>query len=657
MKRIALFLAVAVAAIACQPKEEVTPASVEVTTPESELVIPCTGSAETPLQIAFTSALEWTAEVVFTEGEEPWCLAAPLAGKAGEALVSIQAEAYTGADNRTAKLVITSGDLVKEVPFTQLQKNALNIVKTSYDVSGAGETITLNVSSNAGAVVEIAEACASWIHVAEQAKGMTDSQIALVVDANMEYNETDGFVGRQGSVSVSIPDVEPVVITVKQEAKTMPESIAVFADGNAVIPQAGGSVVMTVDTDLEHTVTVSPEIFTLSREGNVWTISTTEAHEGGEARFADVTISFGDYAKYDTFYNVFQKGVNYNIWEVDMSTVLNRSARATMSAGDEIYTGVSIALYDGNVVVSAGDGSAPVILDKATGAKKGTIATGDFKPYTVAHDDAGNLVMANRIWNRWGVSTTFQIAYLAPSASELKTVFDAGYDATYTTISKEEYIGLSMDVKGDVSSNGLIALPHNNGDYVHNVISLVAVENGQGTQNNLTLDENYKGVSWAGAYFGAALHNHPGFALVGPSAAYGAVSCCYNENVLQAVDLTNGACQVLSADVLPNPWSAWSNAPTGMDIRTVGDKTYLVMSFASTAKAAPVVMLFDAATRDLIATTAPLPPFTVFQPTDAESTNYEYVHTSVTMEPAEGGIIVYLIDKSASTIAARFFKL
>lgn len=544
MKKIALMMLVAVAAIACEKTPDIVP-EIKITT--TELTVPVEGNEN--LVIEFNSNVDWTAKV---KEDVEWVTISPAKGVAGDAKITAVVDPTDQNEERKATIEITAGDKITEVVLTQAALPFFT-VENALAIPTEGGSFDLAVSTN--------------------------------VPFNVTVEENDWLTVAKGEGKVTFTATENTA----NDART---AVATF----------------TTEYELGGTVTVT------------------------------------------------QDGLCKLLWAIDMETVMNRPAKAPMFSTDEMPTSVSIAVYDGNVVVCSGDGSEPVILDKATGEKKGTIATGDFKPYTVRQDDAGNLVMSNRVWAKWtNIANSFALAYLAPNSTSVVKLIDTGDNDPDGSL-REEYLGMSMNVRGDVTSDAIIALPHNNGEYVNNVISLFDVTNGSVTKNNLPM-VGHKGVNWgdwAEGYFGASMHNQPGLGLLGNSLTDGAIVCAYDYNLLQHVDLTSGVCTVLSDTPLAGA-DAGNFAPTGVDIRTINGKQYMAVALACFYETTPpTVYLFDVETK------TPLYAWddvTAFNPKKAETTNYEYMYASVTLEAAEGGAIVYLADKSSGTIAAKYIKL
>lgn len=534
MKKIALMMLFAVAAIvACEKTPDIVP---EVTVTTTELSVPVEGSDA--FVVEFNANVDWTAKV---KEAIDWCTISPASGKAGDSKITAVIDPSQLNEERTATIVVTAGNKVFEIVLTQ---NALPY----------------------------------------------------------------------------------------------------FTIENALtIPVGGGSVDFAVATNVDFDVTVEDNDWLAVAKGEGMVTFTATENTSNDPRSVVATFTT-DVAELGGTLTITQDGLCKTLWAVDMTAVMNRPAQAPMFSTDEKSTAVSIALYDGNVVVCAGDGSEPVVLDKATGEKKGTIATGAFKPYSVRQDDAGNLVMANRLWNRWIVyGNWFHVAYLTPGSSELK---DLAKDVD------EEYLGVSLNVRGDVTKDALVAMPHQNGDYAHNVMTLFSVADGVAIQNNLTLT-SLRGA-WGGAAWGTWPHNTPGIGLFGPAASDGGVICCYESNIPQYVDFVSGVCTDLATTPIPNAEYAGNFAPTSIDIRTVNGKPYVAIAMTSFWGGSVCVMIFDGTTQELLYTWEDAQ---IFDAKVADQTNYDYMSCSVTLEAAEGGMVVYVADKTTATIAAKFFKL
>ena len=521
----------------------------------------------------------------------------------------------------------------------------INVTTTEFTLPVAGtEDMSYKVEFNANVdwTAALKEA-SEWCSVTPSSGVAGDAAVTVIALENKEEEERSVTL-----ILTAGAAVKEIVLT--QEALFVPR---LEADESVTIPTAGGSVEFAVNATVEIIASIPKDATWLSCtvDGKKVIFNATENTSKYE-RAVKVALNNDEYELTDTV-AVVQEGTCKTLWAIKMDDVMNRPAQAPMFSTDEKATAVSIALYDGNVVLSAGDGSEPVKLDKATGEKIGTIATGDFKPYTVRQDDAGNLVMSNRVWAKWtAIANSFALAYLAPSTTDPVVLINTGDNDPDGGL-REEYLGVIMNVRGDVTSNATIILPHQNGDYAHNVMSVFSVTEGVTTKNNLTMN-GFKGVGWAGGCFGTWPHNMPGVALVGPALTDGALTAAYETNVLQRLNLTDGVCTDIASLDEAHPDQSGNYAPTGMDVRVINGKSYLAVAMCSFYGASTYVYLFDMATQELLYAWRNAPSM---DPKVAADTNYDYMSVSVTMGAADGGLVLYVADKSSGTIAAQYVKL
>ena len=506
----------------------------------------------------------------------------------------------------------------------------IKVTTTEFTLPLAGtEDMSYKVEFNANVAWTAAlKEAADWCTITPTSGAAGDAAVTVIALENkLEQERVATLVLTAGTA------VKELVLT--QEALFVPRIVA----EDATLPTAGGSVEVAVNATVPFTVAYEADWLTYEAAANKVTFTATE-NTDPDPRAVLVTLANAEY-DVEAVIEVSQDGTCKLLWAINMADVMNRPAQAPMFSTDEKPTAVSIALYDGNVVLSAGDGSEPVKLNKATGEKVGTIATGDFKPYSVRQDDAGNLVMANRLWNRWtAYGNWFRIAYLAPGATEVANVI-ADVD--------EEYIGVSLNVAGDVTKDATIVIPHHNGDYANNVMSVFNVAGGAATQTNLVMD-GFKGVGWAGGCFGTWPHNVPGVAVLGGDA----LTASYESNILQQLNLTSGVCTDIANLDAAHPDQGGNYAPTGMDVRMINGKPYLAVAMCSFWSGPVFVYIFDVTAQTLVYSWCDAP---AMDPKTASDTNYDYMSTSVTLEAAEGGMVVYVADKCSGTIAAKFFTL
>ena len=537
MKKIALFLSMAVLAMACEK-----PISEPKITAPDEVSIPVEGTEEVDVFVEFNSTAAWTASL---KEASDWCLISPDKGEAGDAKVKVIATASDSKDPRVATLVITAGVTVKEVSLVQGYVPAFDIVEDEKAVGPEGGKVIFEFKTNLEFEATMDPAC-TWARLVSDSKAYESHTISVEVDP---FDELDG--SRETSVTVNLGD-----------------------DVNLI------------------TLIVS------------------------------------------------QDGPSSCLWSVDMREYIAMTASFVNSVSETVPTNVSMALYDGNVVVCAGDGTYPVILDKATGAKKGELNTGSVKPGYITNDDAGNLVFCSRVWNYWVDYVFFEVYYMTPGSSEVKKLVSCHDDEYYPS-----YIGAGLSVKGDVTAKAAIAAPWEGvaGVTGDNMVLCWQIENGAkvGSYIKGTVT-GFVGIGWLAGYWMQSPDNFPGFALISGNLADGAVFACYEENVLYYVDQTF-ACTALANEILDS-----NNTPNAMDIRTINGKQYLAVSGGTYFPqwCNPPMRIVDMATKTVVA-----------EPTTHSFNIGENAITvgasaAVRMEAIEGGMIVYHINNNCAVIEA-----
>lgn len=293
MKRIALFFAVAVAAIACTPEENVTP-ELAVVPAESELVLPTEGGE---LTIQFTTNVDWRAEVKEAEAKE-WCSLSPASGKPGENTLKVIALENEGTENRTVTVVLKALELTQEIVVTQLQKDALVLSgKKVFEVAYQGENLEFAVSHNSELK---ATADVDWI-TEVKAKAVEESKLTFAVAPNTGEARTGKITFEAGSLKE--------VVEVKQAAWAFEWSVTPEETAKTFEAE-GGEYEVTVVANVEYTVAVPEnDWLTVENTEGVYTF-TAAANTTPEAREVEVKIAPKDekYAESAVTIKMNQKG-------------------------------------------------------------------------------------------------------------------------------------------------------------------------------------------------------------------------------------------------------------------------------------------------------------------------------------------------------------
>lgn len=526
--------------------------------------------------------------------------------------------------------------------------------KTEVTVPTAGtedEDVFIEFESNVEWTAALKEAI-DWGSITP-AKGVAGKgKIKIIADANQ------GNDARTAVVVVTAGSAQKE-FTVTQLQKDAFSLVAEAAEVGA----EGGEVEIKVMTNIAYEVVLPDgaswvKLATTKAYGEQVTKVTVEAYDelDGE-REAVLTVKAAGFEAQE--FTITQNGPESKLWGIDLSKVMNHVASYTKTymtwnadKGDystetpiTMSTVASIALYDGNLVVCAGDGSKPVILDKKTGEKKGELSTGDVEPITITSDEAGNLVFCNRVHNWWNCYVDFSVWYMKPgdkTPTLLASTKTQGYE------NGPSYIGYSLSVRGDVTKNAAIVSPWEgvNGGGENMVLAWEVKDGKVGNYIKQTLT-GFDGLTgWYGApgYWSGAPNNSPAYALLGTSLSDGAIMGLYSENIPYYV-AGNGACTKLieSAPISSN------NAFNTMEIRNVNGKPYAVLAGETFfTYSMPEIHVVDVATKEIIFTAAT----SLYTEELINNTGCD-----VTLEAADGGINIYYIANNSSAIEAFWFPL
>lgn len=155
MKKIALFLSIVVAAIACDKVEPITPPEVDFANPD--VVIPFAGcDEEAPVTIEFKANVDWTAELIADETAdgEPWISISPKSGKAGEAVINIVAAENELEATRAAQVKVTVGVSVLNFDIVQEGIPYLTTEPETVSLPANGGSATVKVDANVEYIVK-----------------------------------------------------------------------------------------------------------------------------------------------------------------------------------------------------------------------------------------------------------------------------------------------------------------------------------------------------------------------------------------------------------------------------------------------------------------------------------------------------------------------
>lgn len=241
----------------------------------------------------------------------------------------------------------------------------------------------------------------------------------------------------------------------------------------------------------------------------------------------------------------------------------------------------SLASVGGNLIVSLGNGSAPVYLDGLTGVKLGEINLGSSVAVSVTNDEGGNLLITSH-----AEPTETVNIYRTKSVTEAPTLFHSFENAT------DVPVGYHVKVHGNIDTDAVIILTHEGvagvtetSKYTRIVVKAGAVESTE------TIDLAGLGLSW-----GAAPTNAAKVVPASANPADGVLLCYYSYNTLTYVN-GNGA--------IAATWPVLDAAVSGnyntnvMDAKTYNNAKYaihLVSSHFPMWGCGPQLRVFDVST-------------------------------------------------------------
>lgn len=416
MKKIALFLAMAVAALACTPEETVTP-ELKVLTEASELVAP---QAESQVYIDFETNVAWTATIEAND----WSVLSPnpATGEAGTHKLTVTCLANGTNDSRTVKVTITAQDKVEEVVITQAQKDALTVGEKTFTVPAEGGNVEFTVAHN---VEFTATTEADWLTRAET-KAMEETKVVFVAAENTGVERTATIVVSDGTLSENI--------TVTQAAWVPQFEVSPAED--QWLPLEGGSVEFTVAANIEYTVELDEnEWLTMTEADGVYTFTAT-ANADFSYRSVAVYVTPADeaYVEYAKTINMFQNGRVSKLWGKTVADF----------EGYDAAQKVRLAKYDDYVVVA--NGTKVYALNPIDGTVVSTYEL-PAPVQSFCTDDAGNIIVAADAAPQSDLVLYVVSDITNPEPVELRTYNTGNYYATDTG---------NIRVKGNIKENAVI---------------------------------------------------------------------------------------------------------------------------------------------------------------------------------------------------------
>lgn len=209
--------------------------------------------------VSFTSALDWTAEIVYMSGGEGWASLNPTSGKGGYSIarLKINVQKNSGSDPRSAKVVITSGAKTSVITFKQEEHKGLlpgpdqdlvfRLTEKRAEVPAEGGTVKVTVEYNVDYKCEVT---ADWIREIESKSYDQKVHVFEVLpnDSEEPRNTTISFCGNGTCIPFHI---EQAGCPPKPE-----EPVFELSGGSADVGPEAGTINVTVRYNVDYSCEV-----------------------------------------------------------------------------------------------------------------------------------------------------------------------------------------------------------------------------------------------------------------------------------------------------------------------------------------------------------------------------------------------------------------
>ena len=189
--------------------------------------------------IYFTSALDWTAELV-NDRADSWCSISATSGKSGNGQITVNVTDNTSPDNRTASIIIKSGPISKTVRISQKQKDALTVTASSFELESTSGKIYIEVKANIDFEYTINGSAEDWI-TPVNTRAMKTSKLGFNIAEN------NSLYSREGTITIHSGDMQEVV-NVYQHGN---ERGIVISQKEFVISDEGDEISVEVSSNLD----------------------------------------------------------------------------------------------------------------------------------------------------------------------------------------------------------------------------------------------------------------------------------------------------------------------------------------------------------------------------------------------------------------------
>lgn len=185
----------------------------------------------------------------------------------------------------------------------------------------------------------------------------------------------------------------------------------------------------------------------------------------------------------------------------------------------------SLAVVGRYLVVSAGNGSTPIYLNKSTGSKIGTINIGSASAGFIKNDDAGNMLICNHTDGEFKIWRT-------KSVTEAPTLL-----LSYTNTTGYA-LGSKLSVQGNIDSEAIIVSPFEGNSLIGctQTMAYWTITGGVVSDIHIVALSGFVGVGWANGFWNTAPETIPAITPLGTKLSDGFLFSVYDENCVYSIN-------------------------------------------------------------------------------------------------------------------------
>ena len=191
----------------------------------------------------------------------------------------------------------------------------------------------------------------------------------------------------------------------------------------------------------------------------------------------------------------------------------------------------TLACIEGYLIVSFGNGTAPVYIDALTASKKGEINAGNVNIAAITNDEGGNLVISTH-----AEATEVCEIYRTNSVTKAPELFHSFTNET------DVPVGYSMKVHGNIDSDAVIILTHEGVERVKeaSLYTRIIISGGAVVATEV-IDLTSLGLSW-----GIAPTNTAKVVATSSKADHGVMLCYYSANTINYINHSGSVAATLA---------------------------------------------------------------------------------------------------------------